>query len=809
MSLPSVLRIAARSLSKNPVFSLTAVAVLALGIGANSAVFGLVNQMLFSPEGLSDPSRVVAIRARYGKLNLPSIGLSGPDFRDARDARDVFQHTAAAQSGDVVYEEGGEPKVLRGAAVSREWFDVFGARPLLGRTFVAEEDEEGGQRALVLAHSAWVSVFGADPSVVGRLVTVDGKPTKVVGVMPDGFRWPREVDAWLPLALPRAEFTDDYRFNEHLLSVARLRPGVTVGSADAGVRLLAARVTGSEGRAAAFARSSQWGMFVQPLTAYVAGDSRTPMLVLLGAVGFVLLIACANIAGLMVARTTSRQREIAVRAALGAGRWQLAAQTLAESALLSGAGAAVGLGLAWAGMRLMIVSAPEGSAVGLRPALDPAVLLFTAVATVVSALLFALAPAWHVGRLAPVEHLKSATRAATGGQARQRMRSTLVVAETALAMVLLVGAGLLIRSLGRLQDVAPGFDPRGVVVGMVALPDRHYAKPEQRAAFYRSVLDRIREDPRVVAVGAGGPIPFGGNDSTASFDIEGRPSAPGEPGPHGRSRAVSAGYFAAIGIPLKAGRSFTDDDRLGTEPVVVIDENLARAYWPNDNPIGKRIGFGGGAAWMTIVGIVGNVVHTNLAGESDKGTYYRCLLQRPQSAGWLVARLRKGTSVTPAPIAAAVRAIDPGTPVQRAGTMMERVSASLSTRRFVVQLLIFFAAVALGMAALGLYGVVSYSVAQRTQEIGVRMALGAGRGAVVGLVLKQGTALAGAGIALGSLASAGLNRLLASQLFNVSPFDPVTFAGMVAVLLLAAFAASFVPAWAASRIDPLRALRYE
>jgi predicted permease len=803
------LRIAARTLRRNPIFSATAVAVLALGIGANSAVFGLVNQALFSPAGLSEPDRVVAVRARYLKLGMPSISISGPDFRDVRDTRDVFRHTAVAQGNDVVYEQGGEPRVLRASAVSREWFDVFGVRPLLGRTFVTEEDEEGGQRAIVLTHAAWTRVFGADPAVVGRLVTVDGKPTKVVGVMPDGFQWPREVEAWLPLALPRAEFTDDYRFNEHLLGVARLPPGVSVAAANARVQRVADRVRGAGDRSAAFARSSEWGMFVQPLTEYVAGESRTPMLVLLGAVGFVLLIACANIAGLMIARTTSRQREIAVRTALGAGRWQLATQTLAESAILSAAGATAGVGLAWAGMRLMILSAPEGSAVGLRPAVDPTVLIFTAAAAAVSALLFAAAPAWHVGRVAPGDHLKSATRAAAGGQGRQRLRSALVVAETALAMVLLVGAGLLIRSLGRLQEVSPGFNPRGVVVGAVALPERRYAKPEERAAFYQSVLDRLRDDARVAAAGAGNPIPFGGNDSTASFGIEGRPSAPGEPGPHGRSRTVSAGFFAAMGIPLKAGRLFTDDDRLGTEPVVVIDEHLARAYWPNESPIGQRMRLGSNAPWMTVVGIVGSIVHTNLAGESDKGTYYRCLLQRPQPGVWLTARLRPGAPVTPAPIAAAVRGIDPGLPVQRAGTMLDRLSSSLSARRFVVRLLLFFAAVALAMAALGLYGVVSYSVVQRTQEIGVRMALGAGRGAVVGLVLKQGTALAGGGIALGALASAGLNRVLASQLFDVSPFDPTTFAGMVAVLLAAASAASFVPAWAASRIDPLRALRYE
>jgi predicted permease len=802
-------RVAARALGRNPVFSLTAVAVLALGIGANSAIFGLVNQALFSPPGLSDPSRIVAVRARYKKLNLPSIPVSGPDFRDVRDAREVFERAAIMEDHDVVYLEGGEPKVLRAARVSLEWFDVFGARPALGRTFVQEEDQPDGQRAVVLAHAAWVRVFGSDRSIVGRLITIDDKPSKVVGVMSAGFRWPREVDVWLPLALARAELTDDYRFNEHLLGMARLRPGVTRVAADARIGVLAGRVRSGTDQNAAFARSSEWGMFVLPFTEYVAGDSRLPMLVLLGAVGFVLLIACANIAGLMLARTSSRNREIAVRAALGAGRWRLIRQTLAESLLLSGVGALLGLAVASAGMRMMIASAPQGSVVGLTPTIDLPVLVFTIGVAVAAALLFALAPAWQITRVAPVEHLKSATRSAAGSRGRRRLRAALVVGETALAMVLLVGSGLLIKSLSRLQEVNPGFDPRGVVIGGVTLPDRQYKTLEQRSAFYRALTDRLREDRSVAAVGAGAPLPFQGGDSTASFAIEGQTVAPNEPGPHGRSRVVSPGYFAALGIPRKSGRVFTDDDRLGTDRVVVVDENLAKQYWPGQDPIGRRILGGSSTPWATIVGVVGNVLHTNLAGESDKGTYYQCLYQRPMSGSGLVVRLRPGGEPSPAVIAAAVKAIDPTIPVQRAGTMLQRLDESLSARRFVVHLLIFFAGVALLMAALGLYGVISYSVLQRTQEIGVRMALGAGRRSVVGLVLQQGTALALVGIVAGGAASAGLNRLLASQLFGVSPFDPLTFAGMVVVLMLTAFAASFIPAYAASRIDPLTALRYE
>ncbi len=641
----SDLRIAARALRKNPVFSATAVAVLALGIGANSAVFGLVNQALFSPEGLSQPDRVVAVRARYLKLGMPSISISGPDFRDVRDARDVFQQTAVAQGSDVVYEQGGEPRVLRASAVSREWFDVFGARPLLGRTFVAEEDEEGGQRAIVLAHAAWVRVFGSDASIVGRLITVDGKPTKVVGVMPDGFQWPREVDAWVPLGLPRVEFTDDFRFNEHLLGVARLRPGVTVESANTRVQQLAERVRGAGDRSAAFARSSQWSMFVVPLTQFVAGDSRTPMLVLLGAVSFVLLIACANIAGLMLARTASRQREIAVRAALGAGRWQLARQTLAESALLSAAGAFLGLGFAWAGMRLMIVSAPEGSAVGLRPSLDPAVLLFTSAAGVVSALLFAVAPAWHVGE-------GGAGRAPQVGDTRGHRQH-----ETAAAAVCAGGGGDRARR-GPARRRGPA-DPQpepatGRHAGLRPAGRRHRRgrAPRPPVRDTRTACSLLPGGARPPAAGSHGcrgrrrqpdPVQRQRLDSVVRHRGQAAP-VPASRGLTAAAAPSASGISGRWASHLRKGRVFTDDDRLGTDPVVVIDENLARALLAEPGPAGqahqdrlrrplddhrrRRREHRPHATWPE------RATRAPTTGASQ---------QRPQSGAWLVARIRRRT----------------------------------------------------------------------------------------------------------------------------------------------------------------------
>jgi predicted permease len=801
------LRVAARSFAHHPAFALTAVAVLALGIGANAAVFGLVDQALFAPPGIADPARVVAVRAAYGKLNLASINLSGPDFRDVRAAREVFERAAVMEQNAMAYSGAGQPQVLQAAAVSREWFEVFGVAPAIGRTFSADEDQLDAAPAVVLGHGAWVRLFGADRGIVGRTILLDQKPHLVVGVMPAGFRWPREVEVWTPLGLPPKELTDDYRFNEHLTCVARLKAGVRFEQASARVQAIVGRVKAGGDQLGAFARDAAWSMFAQPFAEYVAGSSKTPMLVLLGAVGFVLLIACANIAGLMVARTTGRGREIAVRAALGAGRWRLLRETAAESALLAGAGTVAGLAVAVAGMRLLITSAPEGAVVGLEPALDLRVALVAVAAAVVSAALFALAPAWQIARVAPFEQLKTSGRAATGGRGRLRLRSALVVAETALAVVLLVGAGLLVRSLANLQQVNPGFDPRGVMVGMIGLPASTYQTPESRAAFYHGVVERLSAMPGVDVAAAGQPLPFVGGDSSASFQIEGAPQAPGDPGPHGRMRLVDARYFAAMRIPVKRGRVFTADDRLGTQPVVVIDENLARRYWAGQDPVGRRILNGPTA--FTIVGVVGDVLHTGLVGDTGKGTVYRALGQRPLQGSSLVVRLKPGAPYSPGLLSEAVRAVDPALPVQRVSSMDERVAQSLAPRRFVMRVLSFFGIVALLMAALGLYGVISYSVAQRTQEIGIRMAIGASGRAVVGLVLGQGIALAGIGLAVGLAGAVLAARLLTSQLYQVSPFDPVTFLVAAPVLLATAVAACWLPARRASRVDPLVALRCE
>jgi predicted permease len=805
----SDLRFALRGLRKSPGFALTAVATLALGIGANTAIFSLVNQLLLNPPGVTDPERVVALRVRYDKLNLTSIGMSSTNFADVRDSRDVFEHTAIADEAPFNYTGGVVPEQLRGTLVSVEWFDVFAAKPALGRLFSPEEDKPNANNVVVLAYAAWQRLFGGDQAIVGKTIELNQKPYQIIGVMGPDFRVPRRQDLWVPLGLPDDNFAENYRFNERYFSVARMKPDVTLERANAFINVLADRVRNNGTRSGQYAHDSQWGMFAVPIRDFISTGTKTPLLVLSGAVGLVLLIACSNIAGLMLARASGRSREIAVRIAMGARGWQLLRQTLSESLLLAFTGAVAGLALAYGGIRLLLQLAPESTAAGLEARMDVYVLLFTAAAAIFAGLLFGVAPAWQLARLDPYDILKSAGRSATGGRGRQRLRSSLVVGEAALALVLLVGAGLFLRSFSRLQEVNPGFEPRGLMTASLSLPPVQYDQPEKLIAFYRAVIERLQVLPGVTSVGLGTPLPFSGGGSSASFSVEGREQQPGDPGPHGNVRWVTPDYFASMNIPLRSGRYFSDSDRQGTEPVVVIDENLARQYWPDQDPLGKHMRRGRNTPWSTVVGVVAHIKHSDLATEEEKGTYYYSMFQQPPPFAGIVVLTRQDPSSLGGAIRQAVLAVDPKQPVDRLQTMQEKIGNSLAAQRLATRLLGFFATAALFLAALGLYGVISYSVLQRTQEIGVRMALGARRGAVLALVVGEGLRLAGIGVALGLVLAMICSRAVESQLFGVPAFDPLTFISMAVVLLGAAFLASYLPALRATKVDPLHALRYE
>ena len=802
-------RYAVRTLLRTPGYTVVAVATLALGIGANTAIFSVVNQVLLNPAGIRHADRLVALRVRYDKLALYNIGVSIPDFADVRDSTQQFASAALIDTSDFNYTGSTVPERLRGANVTWRWFDVFEAKPLLGRVFRPEEDRPNANYEVVLSYAAWKRLFGRDPGVIGLNVELNQLPYRIIGVMGPQFRWPMDVDLWAPLGLASSQYTERNRFNESYQAVARLKPGLPFSAANAYVEVLSSHVRNNGTPGGAYAKDAAWGMFLLPFTDFIAGNTRTPMLVLLGAVGFVLLIACSNIAGLMLARASGRGREIAVRAALGASRWNLIRQSLAESLALAFGGALVGLGVAFAGLRGLLALAPEGLPIAVSVSMDGTVLAFTALAAIAAGILFGVAPAWQISRLNRYELLKEGGRSNTGGKARHRLRAALVIGEVALALVLLVGAGLFLRSLAALEDVQPGFDPHGVITASLSLPHTRYGDPQKRVAFYRAVLGNLSAMPGVSSAAGGVPMPFSGSASSASFTIEGRPVPPGDPGPHGDIGFVSPEYFAAMKIPIRRGRVFTDTDRLDTEPVALVDDVLARQYWPGQNPVGQHIRRGSATPWATIVGLVGHVRHSSLGGEDVKGKYYYPLYQVPPPYVTFVVRTPSDPARLAGGIRDAVRGVDATQPVAEVRLLSEMVNSSLAPRRFVVTVLGVFAALALLMAVIGLYGVISYSVTQRTQELGVRMALGAQPGEILVLVLGQGMRLALAGAGIGLVAALVASRLLRSQLFHVSAFDPVTFFLMAGVLIGAAMLATYIPARRATRVDPMVALHYE
>jgi predicted permease len=805
------LHVTCRSLVKSPAFSITAVLALALGIGVNTAIFSIVNEVLLNPAGVRDPGRIVAIRARYDKVALKSIPVSVPDFADVQTSTRLFEAAALSTTGNYNNTGSGVAEWVRGASVSLDWFKVFGAKPQLGRVFQAEEDRPNANRVAVLSFAAWKRLYGQEPGILGRTLELNQTPYRIIGVMGPEFRWPATADLWIPLGLAASAYDAGNRFNENYDSYARLKTGVGLAEASGWLKLLNDRVKNDGSKSGKFATDAEWGTFLVPFTDYIAGDTKRPMLVLLIAVGFVLLIACSNIAGLMLARASGRARELALRTALGATRWNLAGQALTESLVLSCAGALLGLVFGYAGIRALLLLVPENAAVALDVRMDSTVLIFTSLVAIASGILFGIAPAWQVSQVATFTTLKEGGRSGTAGLNRQRLRSGLVVGEVALALVLLVGAGLFLRSLAYLQEVNPGFEPTGVITGAVTLPANQYKDAARCAAFYGAVLDRLSSQPGVTSAAAGVQVPFNGQDGSSSFEIEGRPSHPGDPGPHGDFDVASAGYFATLKIPLESGRAFSSEDQSKTAPVAVIDENLARQYWPNENPIGKHIRFGAPDPWRTIVGVAAHTKHSNLAGDFAKGKFYFALpqVQFPLQAATLMVRTETDPSHMVTPLREAVRAVDPSLAVSQIRTMTDMISQSLESRRFVVTLLGVFAILALLLAVIGLYGVISYSVTQRTPELGIRMALGAQRSEVLALVVGHGMKLAAIGAAIGLAASVALGRLLSNQLFRVSSFDPITFALTAVVLIGAALLACYIPARRATRVDPMNALRYE
>src|SRR5579864_5313538 len=804
-------------MAKAPGFAAIAILTLALGVGANTAIFSVVNTLFLHPPGVAQPERVVVQRARYVKLGLKNIVVSAPDYAQVRDSKEIFASAALETGANFNYTAGEFPERLRGAQVSWQWFDVFGAKPIVGRVFTAEEDQPNANREVVLSYGAWQRWFGGDKGAIGRTIQLNEQPYRIIGVMGRDFHWPNpNTDLWAPLGLPPDAFNVNNTFNENYLSVARLQPNVTFAQASAYVDVLSKRFTNNQVKQ--YAEDSQWGMFLMPLTDFVFGDLQAPILILGGAVAFVLLIACANLAGLLLAKAAGRSKELAVRAALGASRGRLVTQALSENLALGVLGILAGLVVAQIGLKALLFAAPKDLATGISFPLDGYVLGFTAIVGIVAVLIFGSVPAWHMSKVDPYDALRESGRSATGSRGRQKFRSLLVAGELALGLVLLAGTGLLLKSLARIGDINPGFQPHGVMTAGLSLPETHYDKPEKQLAFFRSVLDRLTGTPGVTAAGAGFPLPFTGSNSSASFSIEGLTVPPGNPGPWGDVRYVTPGYFTALGIPLLKGRLFTDDDRTGSQPVALIDQNLARQYWPNQDPIGKQIRRGDKAPWSVIVGVVRHIRFTQLAGEdsssegsqsSSAGVYYYPIYQAMAPFGFLIAKTSGNPQALGDVIRRAVRDVDANQPVSNMKSMDERIAESLGPQRFAASLLAVFALLATILAAIGLYGLVSYSVTQRTNEMGIRMALGANRADILRMVLRESARIAVIGAGTGIVAGLLLMRAMQSVLYGVSTYDPVSFGGSALALIFVALVASYIPARRATRVDPIVALRYE
>jgi putative ABC transport system permease protein len=795
---------AVRRLLKAPGFTLVAVLTLALGIGANSAIFSVVNGVLLKPLPYPEPDRLVGV---YHTTDGQRAVMSGPNFTDVSRAATSFESAAAISTGRMILTGEGEPTRLAIAEVSASLFSVLRVRPALGRAFNADENTPGRNNLVILSHGLWQQRFGSDPSVIGRRITLDGVSKEVVGVMPARFSYPSGRDAWLPVDYDEG-FVTKQRGAWYLSVVARLKPGVTPQQSAAEVEAIGRNLARQYPDA-----NAEIGMTTYPLLEAMVGNIRPSVMILLGAVGFVLLIACTNVANLLLARAATRETEMAVRTALGAGRARLVRQLLTESVLLSLVGAGFGLLLAVWGVELLTNLKPQGIPRLDNVRIDGVVILFTIAVGVVTGVLFGLVPAFAATRGLSAT-LKESGRGAVTSRSAGRVRGALVVTELALAVMLLVGAGLLMRSFIKLQAVDPGFKVDPALTFDLTLPDARYKEMEQQIAFYDQLLPRLRGLPGVQAASAVMGLPLAGLDFIISFEVAGRPPVPPAQQPAMQVRVATPEYFSTLGIPLKRGRMFTEDDRLQSPKVVLITEAAAKQYFPSEDPIGKTIKLGWGRgpgkprAGGEVVGIVGDIKAEGLD-EPNPPQIYMPLRQWPVSFMTVVLK----TSVPPTSLTEAARAqvaaIDPNLPLSNIGTLDAIVAKSISQQRFYMTLLSVFAAVALVLAAIGIFGVLSYAVSQRTREIGIRMALGAQERTVIGLVVRQAMALVAAGVVAGTLLALYLSQTMTKMLFSVRPTDPTTFVSVAAVLAGVALLASYLPARRATRVDPIVALRSE
>ena len=803
------IRYAIRSLRKQPIFTLVAVLTLTLGIGANTAIFSLLYQVLLRPLPYPAADRLVFVWNTYPLMGLPQAGVSIPDYLDRKSQATAIEDATLFTMRALNLTTQGQPEQLRGLAVTPSFFTTLGRQPFIGRAFREDDAKPGADKFTVLTYGMWTTHFGADRSIVGRDIRVNGEPYQVTGVLPADVELPAVgVSMLVPFAFTPAQMTDNARGNEFSSMIARLRPGATIEQANVQMKAIVARNAERLPASRPFWTSSGFGGYAIPLRDQLVGDTRAPLFVLQAGVLVVLLIACANVASLLLMRATGRARELAIRATLGAGQWRLVRQLLTEGVVLAVLGAAGGLGLGLAGVRGLIALSTRQIPGMTDASLNPAVLSFTLTLALVTGLVFGLVPALTVIRGNTNTLLKEDTARGSAGKRTGVTRATLVIAETALALLLLVGAGLLIKSFARLQDVNPGFSADNVLTAQLALPATRYPDPAARRVFWTRLVERVRALSGVTAVGLTSNVPFNGRVSSGSYSIVGYTPRQEDAQPHGRQEIVGGDYFRAMQIPLVSGRLFTDADAADSSLVVVIDQYLVKRYFADKSPIGQQIRRGGPTSpALTIVGVVGTINSIDLGEPVAKERLYYPIAQQAEPAMAMVVKAALDPRALVSQVRSAVAAIDPEQPMADVRTMEEWMARSLEGRRAPMLLLALFGAVALTLAAIGIYGVLAFGVAQRVREFGIRQALGANPRAILTLVLTQGMRTAGIGVALGLAGSVALTRYLQSLLFGVGAHDLPVYAGVTTLLLGVALTACYLPARRATRIAPSVALR--
>ncbi len=799
------LRYGIRMLFKHRGLTAVALVTLALGIGANTAIFSVVNAVLLRPLPFAQSEQLVVSLTKTSKI--PRDWVTYPDLRDWREQSQLVNEFAGFAAQSVNLTGGDEPDRLVGSFVTDNFFKMLGVDVAEGRGFLRGEDEAGAARVAIVSHATFRDRFGSDPNLLGRSLILNGQPYTVIGVLPESFhfQW-GDADVWMPIR-SYPNFSDDRRKNAAAV-IARLKPGVSVRQAQSEMDTIAARLAAQYPETNADRR-----VMVQSFQDFIVEDLKPSLLVLLGAVGFVLLIACANVANLLLARALTRQKEMALRAALGASRVRLVRQPLTETVMLSFLGGGLGLLVGVWGTRLLAANSPSDLPAGITAKLDPAVLFFTLGISMLTGLLFGVAPALKFSKPDVYETLKEGGKTSGSGSVRSGARGVLVVSQVALALVLLIGSGLMIRSFLNLVRVAPGFNAENLLTLEYRVPRNKYPEGKQQWSFHKQVVERVSALPGVASAAVVLALPYSGNGGSTGFVPLDRPEPSKGDEPLAQRNSADAHYFDTMQIPLLSGRVFTEQDQAGSPPVVVINQTLARRYWPDEDPVGKPIrivdsNIADSSFSATIIGTVGDVKHGSLD-EKSTPQIYLSFAQNPFIFATLVVRTQPEPMSMAAAVRSAVWSVDKDQPVWKVRTVQFLINRDLGPRRFMMALLVGFAALALMLATIGVYSVISYSVTQRTHEIGVRMALGAKAGDVLRLVIGQGMILILIGVGAGLAAAFGLTRLMAGLLFGVTVTDPLTFAAISVVLTGVALGACFVPALRATKVDPMIALRYE